>query len=323
MKLLLFGLPHPEEDVIVKHDSSATAIRVRPLWIAIALFGMAHFDAVAADDKALSAIRSVVDVEYAAPGGHSLKIDFHFPATPANSPLILYIHGGSWRTGDRKGCPVKWLAEHGYAVASIDYRLSQQATFPAQIHDCKGAVRWLRANASNYGFSAEKIAVVGSSAGGHLAVLLGTSAGVAELEGDVGGNAEQSSAVQAVVDYYGPTDFVMRAKTQPENTDAPKGNVYQLLGAAVGKNVELAKLASGVTHVGAGDPPLLIIQGLMDKKVEPSQSVRLFQAYRTSKLPVQIQFVEDGAHGGDIFYTGPCRDRVVHFLAEHFVNPSK
>lgn len=307
----------------MKHDSHAFAIRGNSLWIALAVIGIVHLDVIAADDKPLSPIRSVVDVEYAAPGGHSLKIDFHLPAMPTNPPLVLYIHGGSWRTGDRKGCPVKWLAEHGYAVASIDYRLSQQATFPAQIHDCKGAVRWLRANASNYGYSSDKIAVVGSSAGGHLAVLLGTSTGVTELEGDVGGNAEQSSAVQAIVDFYGPTDFVLRAKTQPENTDAPKGNVYQLLGAAVGQNVELAKLASGVTHVGPGDPPLIIIQGLMDKKVEPSQSVRLFQAYRTNKLPVQIQFVEDGAHGGDVFYTGACRDRVVRFLTEQFVNPNK
>lgn len=203
-------------------------ICLRKLFAMFVVCGAVHLDTVAGDDKALTKVRSVLDIEFAAPDQHSLKLNLFLPTDGSNPPLVLYIHGGSWRTGDRKECPVKWLAEHGYAVASIDYRLSQQATFPAQIHDCKGAVRWLRANASSYGYSSEKIAVVGSSAGGHLAVLLGLTAGVESLEGSVGGNAERSSAVQAIVDYYGPTDFLLRAKTQPENTDAPKGNVYQL-----------------------------------------------------------------------------------------------
>lgn len=261
--------------------------------------------------------RKLTDLQYASPDKIPLKLDLYLPLEGKDWPLVMYIHGGSWRAGSKKGCPIHWLTEKGFAVASIDYRLSQQAVFPAQIVDCKGAVRWLRAHASEYGYSAGAMGVAGSSAGGHLAALLATSGGVKELEGDVGGNLDQSSAVQAVVDYYGASDFILRSKTQPKNTDDPKGNVYQLLGGAVGDNPELAKLASSVTHVDESDPPLLIIHGLMDKSVEPVQGIRLFQVYSQNKLPVDIAFVKTGAHGGKEFYAGEYRQLVIDFFDEY------
>ncbi|MFP6765685.1 MAG: alpha/beta hydrolase, partial [Planctomycetaceae bacterium] len=153
------------------------------------------------------------DIEFANVDGHSLKLDLYLPDNQ-NAPLAVFIHGGSWKQGSKDRCYVSWLTDHGFAVASISYRLSGKAIFPAQIHDCKAAVRWLRANASKYGYSTNRIAVTGRSAGGHLAVLLGTTGGVRELEGNVGGNLDYSSGVDAIVDYFGAMDFIQRTKTQ-------------------------------------------------------------------------------------------------------------
>src|SRR5262245_52847203 len=150
------------------------------------------------------------DVVYAEADGQKLLLNLYLPkdAVAKNAerpPLVVFIHGGSWRAGSYKSCSVEFLAEEGFAVASIEYRFTSVAIFPAQIHDCKAAIRWLRAGAEKYGYDATRIGVAGSSAGGHLAALLGTSGGVEDLEGSVGlkdgvgGNADQSSRVAAVV----------------------------------------------------------------------------------------------------------------------------
>lgn len=118
------------------------------------------------------------------------------------------------------------------------YRFTKEAIFPAQIHDCKGAVRWLRANADRFGYNADWIAAAGSSAGGHLALLMGTSGGVTELEGNVGGNPNESSSVQAVIDYFGRSDFVLRGKTQPERAYTDKSGSFALLGGVAGEKLD-------------------------------------------------------------------------------------
>jgi len=141
------------------------------------------------------------DIVFAQPDGVDLLLNLHLPKGVEQAPLVMFIHGGSWRNGDRNNCKVAWLAEKGYAVASIEYRVSTEALFPAQIHDCKGALRWLRAHSSKYGYDASKVVVSGSSAGGHLAALMGTSGDVDELEGLTGGNLDQSSRVQGIIDY--------------------------------------------------------------------------------------------------------------------------
>ena len=108
------------------------------------------------------------DIEFAQPDGVSLLLDLYLPKVEKSPPLILFIHGGGWKNGDRTRCRLAWVAKHGYAIASIEYRLSQEARFPAQIHDCKGALRWLRAHSDEYGYNAERVVVAGTSAGGHL-----------------------------------------------------------------------------------------------------------------------------------------------------------
>ncbi|WP_206028515.1 alpha/beta hydrolase [Thalassoroseus pseudoceratinae] len=264
----------------------------------------------------------VRDIEFAVVDGHSLKLDLHMPSETADSPLVVWIHGGGWRNGSKERCQVHWLTKHGFTVASISYRLSSKGTFPDQIHDCKAAVRWLRANANKYGFSTARIAVAGSSAGGHLAALLGTTADVEELEGTVGGNLDQSSHVDAIVDYFGPTDFVLRSKTQPDKTTKKNAPVRLLLGGPVDEKIELARLASPALHVTSDDPPLLIFHGKKDRTVLFAQSERIVEEYNKVNRLVTLHALENAGHAGGVFYREPNQTRLVNFLDKH-LRPKK
>lgn len=256
------------------------------------------------------------NIEFANVDGHSLKLDLYQPAK-GDSQLVVWIHGGGWRSGSKDRCPVTWLTGHGYSVASISYRLTDKATFPAQIHDCKAAVRWLRANAEEFGYSTDRIAVAGSSAGGHLAALMGTSGDVKDLEGTVGGNLDQSSRVDAVVDFYGATDFVLRSKTQPSRANKEGSVVYLLLGGGADKKVKLAKAASAAFHVTPDDPPFLIFHGDKDNKVLLDQSQRIVEVYKKAGLPITLHVLEGSGHGGEEFYQGHRRKLIVEFLKQH------
>lgn len=163
------------------------------------------------------------DVKYAEVGHKTLKLDLYVPRdTQGILPCVVWIHGGAWRAGTKKNPRVAWLTQHGYVVASLQYRLSQEAIFPAQIHDCKGAIRWLRAHAATYSIDTDRIGVAGSSAGGHLAALLGTSAEVEALEGQTGGHLDQPSRVQAVLDESVRTFFDRYLKRRSPRAAAPK-----------------------------------------------------------------------------------------------------
>ncbi|MCA9043249.1 MAG: serine hydrolase [Planctomycetaceae bacterium] len=260
--------------------------------------------------------RVIKDVEYASVDGNSLKLDLYLPAAD-NPPLVVWIHGGGWRNGSKDRCPVTWLTGHNYAVASISYRLTDKAVFPAQIHDCKGAVRWLRAHAKEYGYSAKNLAVAGSSAGGHLATLLGTTSDVKELEGNVGGNADCSSRVDAIVDFFGPVDFIQRTKSQPNKTTEEGSPVRLLLGGPANEKVELARLASPAFHVTKDDPPVLIFHGSKDNTVLMAQSERLVSACTEAGVPVTLNVLEGLGHGGNGFFDGENQTKLVAFLDEH------
>lgn len=257
------------------------------------------------------------DIEFANVDGHSLKLDLYLPADAKDVPLVVWIHGGGWSGGSKNGCPISWLTDDGYAVASISYRLTDKAIFPAQIHDCKAAIRWLRANAGKYGYSTAKVAVSGSSAGGHLAALVGTSGDVKELEGTVGGNLDQSSRVDAVVDFYGATDFVLRSKTQPHRANEEGSVVYLLLGGGADQKVELAKQASAAFHVTSDDPPFLVFHGSNDKTVLIDQSERINEVYTKAGLPIALHVLKGSGHGGKEFYEGERRGLIREFLAKH------
>src|SRR5688572_20101309 len=148
------------------------------------------------------------DICFAEVDGQKLLLDLYLPANTTQPPLLVWVHGGAWRGGSRANPPLGFLVDQGYAVASVDYRLSPVARFPAQVHDIKAAIRYLRARESEHGYDARRVAILGSSAGGHLAALVGLTNGHAELEGKVGEHADQYANVQAIVDYYGPTNFL-------------------------------------------------------------------------------------------------------------------
>ncbi|MEQ8785033.1 MAG: alpha/beta hydrolase [Pirellulaceae bacterium] len=254
------------------------------------------------------------DIVFASPEGHELRLDLYLPKDVEHPPLVVFIHGGGWRNNSYKKCLTPWLTDYGFAVASVGYRLSDAAKFPAQVHDCKAAVRWLRASAAKYGYDAERIGVAGTSAGGHLALMLGVTGGEDAMEGDVGGNGDQSSRVQAIVDYFGPSDFVLRSKNQPVKTEKPDSPVRLLLGVAASENEKLAKLASPAFHVSDDDAPLLILHGDKDTTVYLDQSQRMVDEYKRAGLDVMLEVVPGGGHGGAAHFTSAYREKVAEFL---------
>jgi acetyl esterase/lipase len=238
------------------------------------------------------------DLAYA-PGGHPRQtLDLYLPPSAAPLPLIIWIHGGAFRMGSKADdVPADYLTL-GYAVASLNYRLSQHALFPAQIEDCKAAVRWLRAHAGAYGLDPARFGAWGSSAGGHLAAMLGTTGAARELE--VGQHLDVSSRVQAVVDYYGPTDFLqMDAQRPPDGmlhdpADSPES---QLVGGAIQEHPERVARANPISYVTADAPPFLVVHGNRDPLVPYQQSVLLVNALRAAGAPVQFYTVAGGGHG--------------------------
>ncbi len=259
------------------------------------------------------------DLEYARVGEKGLLLDLCLPKDPEGSlPLVVWVHGGAWRGGDKSPCRAVWMVERGYAVASINYRLSQEAIFPAQIHDCKAAVRWLRAHAEQYRLDPERIGAWGSSAGGHLVALLGTSGDVKELEGE-GGNLEFSSRVQAVCDWFGPSDFLqMRGVPSRIDRNSPDSPEALLVGGPLQERKEQCRRANPITYITPDDPPFLIMHGERDDIVPLNQSQLLHEALKKAGVDVTFHLVKGAGHGFD----GPKLDRMVaDFFAEHLKSP--
>jgi acetyl esterase/lipase len=239
------------------------------------------------------------DLAYVSGGHPRQKLDLYLPEGKGPWPLLVYIHGGAFRAGDKAdGPPLEHLAE-GYAVASINYRLSQHALFPAQIEDCKTAIRWLRANAARYGIDSERIAVGGASAGGHLAAMVGTTGHVREL--DVGENLDVSSRVRAVIDFFGPTDFLQMDAHRPPNGmihDTPDSPESELVGGPIQENPQKVARANPITYVTPDAPPFLIVHGDQDPLVPHHQSELLTAALEKAGVPVTFYTVMGGGHGG-------------------------
>lgn len=266
----------------------------------------------------LKDVQVTKDIEYARVGERSLKLDLYVPphAKAARVPLVIWVHGGAWRSGSKDGTPGAGLLQRGIAVASIAYRFSNEATFPAQIHDCKAAVRWLRAHAGDYDLDGERFGAWGASSGGHLVALLGTSGEVKELEGTVGGNLDASSRVQAVCDFFGPTDFLAMVG-KPSNiphgaADSPES---LLIGGAIAEHPDRVKQASPITYVTKDAPPFLIMHGDSDPLVPPSQSELLHEALKKVGADSTLYIVQGGSHGGFRDLRVPLM--VVNFFSKH------
>ncbi len=287
--------------------------------------------------------RQFFDLVYASTSP-AQKLDLYLPEKAGRPfPLVIWVHGGAWMMGDKRsylGDPPAiafQLLRRGCALASLNYRLSQEAPFPAQIQDVKTAVRWLRLYAKEYSLDPDRFGAWGASAGGHLAALLGTSEGIPELEGEHLGNLGVSSRVQAVVDWFGPTDFLQMdsqargdgcpAAFEGKGHDSPDSPESRLVGAPIQERPDLAQAANPIGYIRAGmpPPPFLIQHGTRDCLVPVGQSLQLCQAL----LPVLGQ--EDltltllpAGHGalpvpGEPFNTASNMRLILDFFARHLL----
>jgi acetyl esterase/lipase len=254
-------------------------------------------------------------VPYATVDGKPLLLDLYLPAGVTRPPLFIWVHGGAWRSGSRANPPTAFVTQQGFALASLDFRQSTDAPFPAMAHDIKAAVRFLRAHASSYGYNADRVAIGGDSSGAHLALLVGVSGGVDSLEGTLGDDRSQSSRVQAIVDYYGASNLTtILAQSTPFGLGVREPALQLLLGALPDKAVDLAKLASPVFHVDASDPPLLIFHGDQDPQMPINQSQEIQGVYERLGLDVTFVVVHGSAHGGNAFYRDANQTKTLAFL---------
>lgn len=258
------------------------------------------------------------DVAYVENGGPERTLDLYVPEkADAKLPVVIWIHGGAWRSGAKGGwCPAGALLTKGYAVADLNYRLSSTAVWPAQINDCKAAIRWLRANAAQYNLDADHIGVWGHSAGGHLSAMLSVAGKVPELEGDEG-NLKYSSEVQAAVDWSGPGDL---AAFMNSGNKSSKGMIVQLIEGkgATSTTDEKAKAASPLTYVSKSAAPIVIAHGTVDKVVPVDQSEKLAAALKAAGVDCTFTPVEGKDHG----IGGPDLEKNAFDLFEKYLKPA-
>ena len=235
------------------------------------------------------------DLTYGQGGDTELKLDLAMPRSgPGPFPAVVFLHGEGWRAGNRQQMShfIEGMARLGYVGVTVEYRLVPAARFPAQVEDCKAAVRWLRANAKKYRVDPDHIGVVGFSAGGHLAAMLGVTGKDDGFEGS-GGNPGQSSRVQAVVSFFGPADFTTRDWPKDLETEV----IVPFLGGTYADTPEAYKKASPITYVNKAAPPFLLFHGTGDKLVPVDQSMSLARKLTLAGVPVQMITLEGEGHG--------------------------
>ncbi|HKQ36776.1 MAG TPA: alpha/beta hydrolase [Verrucomicrobiae bacterium] len=286
---------------------------MKPIAVAMMMFCISG---TADDSNRLNVIRNI---EFARVGDTTLKLDLHLPQGKAHPPLIVWVHGGAWRSGSRSNMPLEKLVADGHAVASVDYRLSTAAKFPAQIHDLKAAIRFLRGHGEKWNLPERKIVIAGDSAGAHLAALVGVSNGHVELEGDVGNDRGQSSNVQGIISFYGAANLTTILKqSTPYGLSVRLPALDLLLGGQPEDLPDLARLASPVFHVDHNDPPLLLLHGDQDPQMPINQSHELAGAYKKAGASVQFEVVHGAGHGGAAFYDSERLALVRDFLRRNF-----
>jgi acetyl esterase/lipase len=257
--------------------------------------------------------------------GHLLDIYIPEKAKP-NCPLLVWIHGGAWNHNDKYSDmgymknTIRAFMEHGYALASIDYRYSSRAVFPAQIQDCNQALDYLYQHAEKYKIDRNKIVLIGFSAGGHLASLLGLSNnnGITDFYHD---KRRPGFAIRGIIDFYGPSDFVALIGTGEAGVNYPGNPVTQLLGAAPVDRPDLAKVASPVTYIDKNDPPFIIIQGEKDQSVPPSQSKLLSAWLKIRGVKNELIIVPNAPHFGEMFDAESVREKVFNFILSEALKP--
>jgi len=292
-------------------------------WLSVVAAAIATMAATAVQEK--PTVSEVRTLTYASRDGTNLLLDLYLPPAPVRrpTPVIVFLHGGGWSGGTRTTGPdfKRYFAQDGFAMASIEYRLTPSVTFPANVEDVRTAVRWLKANAAAQAIDPDRICLWGTSAGGHLAAVAALAPG-GTFEGT--DNLNQTGAVRCVLDAYGPTRFdVMDAQTQDERAalqpavvsinvagggrggergrgaaahDDPASPESRLLGAAVPSSPDRARAASPMTYVGKNAPPFLIMHGLADNSVPHGQSVLLYEALKAAGDEVTLRLVDGLPH---------------------------
>lgn len=257
-------------------------------------------------------VKRLSNLEYSRPPSGALLLDLYLPEKSPNRPLpvVVWIHGGGWKNGSKENCQLAWLAAEGYAVASIDYRLSWAAKWPAQLEDSRAAIRWLRTNATKYGFDPARLVVAGGSSGANLAGVVGTTTSPAD--------EPVSTRVQAVIDFYGASDMA----TMPVNVPGPgrteadlaTSNGAKLLGGIVRDRADLARTVSTLHLVSKDDPPFLIIHGDKDPQVPLEQSQRLHARLQETGVPSELIVLAGAGHGGREFSSPEVKESIRRFL---------
>lgn len=264
----------------------------------------------------------VDDIVYGYGDGVPLSMNVIRPKIPppGRIPALVWIHGGGWHAGNRYSGRFEsaYMAQRGYFCVSIDYRLSQDFVWPAQIHDCKAAVRYLRANAAKYGIDPKSIGVWGDSAGGHLAALLGTTGDIKELEG-AGGHGDKSSKVQAVCDWYGPTNIaLMQEQGSDLSPDDPFSAPALLFGSGGLKRHSAAiRQADPCTHVSQSSAPFLVIHGDADTSVPLAQSKLLVNSLQALGKEAELVVLPGAVHGDSAFHSARVMNKCASFFDKH------
>lgn len=268
-----------------------------------------------------AAIEPRIDIAYADNDNPRQKLDLYLPKKRSNDkplPVLVYIHGGAWKAGskaDGARSLEPYVASGDYAGVSVGYRLTNEAQWPAQIHDCKAAIRWIRAHAKEHNLDPDHIGVWGASAGGHLVSMLGTSGGVPELEGRLGSNLQQGSRVTCVVNFFGPENLITMS-TQESTVNRTTRDYAEalLIGGRVQDMPDAAKRASPVTYITKDDPPFLTAHGTADLTVPFPQATELHQALKKAGVSSTLLTMKNGGHG---FGSKSLDEAVKRFLDKH------
>lgn len=266
-------------------------------------------------------VETTLDIPYAETDNPRQRLDLLLPkqrATDKPLPVVVFIHGGGWRNGDKRsgvGQLARFVTDGNYAGVSIGYRLTDQGSWPTQIHDCKAAVRWIRGNAARYNLNPERIGIMGTSAGGHLVAMLGTSGGVESLEGKLGKYTDSSSRVTCVVDLFGPTELLTMGKSPGLDHDAPNSPESKLVGGSLQEMKEVARQASPITHVSKDDPPFMLVHGTDDPLVPFQQSVKFQATLKQAGVEATLIKMVGGKHGG--FRSPELDERIRAFFDKH------
>ncbi|HMB72346.1 MAG TPA: alpha/beta hydrolase [Gammaproteobacteria bacterium] len=255
------------------------------------------------------------DIPFATVDGQELALDLYMPADVDDPPLVVFVHGGAWRFGSRASVSNIDLVDHGFAVASVSFRLTPVAPLPAQVHDIKGAIRFLRANADEYGYNADRMGITGVSSGAHLAALVGLTNGSEPHEGDVGGNLDVSSDVQAVISYFGASNLTsILDQSTPFGLNLRQPAIELLIGGTLEEQVNLARFGSPVFQVDEDDPPLLLMHGDQDPQMPINQTHELHGVAKEHGLDVHFEVIHGSAHGGPAFFDNERTELAVEFL---------